>query len=71
MLISNIHEAEDLVIGPGEGMQPMSILWMKNVKNLFILIFSPLGSLDKKWNEMSNTPVKYFNQRLLNYKQKF
>ena len=59
-LISNMPHSEELTIAPGESKQPMSILNDQYCEELPYPYFSLLVS-----------PVKYFNQRLLNYKQNF
>ena len=72
MLISNIPQAENLVIAPGEGMQPMSILFDEKCEELAHPHLFPTGKFGYRVErDVKLSPVKYFNQRLLNYKQKF
>ena len=72
MLVSIIPQAEDLVIAPGEGMQPMSILMDEKCEELAHPHLFPTGKFGYKVErDVKLSPVKYFNQRLLNYKQKF
>ena len=72
MLVSNIPPIEDLLIAPGEDVQPMSILMDEKCGELAHPHFFPTGKFGYKvQREIKLSPVKYFNQRLLNYKQTF
>ena len=72
MLVSNIPQVEDIVIAPGEGMQPMSLLMDEKCEELAHPHLFPTGKYGYRVErEIKLSPVKYFNQRLLNYKQKF
>ena len=81
-LISNMPQSEELTIAPGEGKQPMSILNYQYCEELthphffpttFPTTFFPTtGNFGYKIERnVKLNPVKYFNQRLLNYKKKF
>ena len=72
MLVNNVPPVEDIVIAPGEGMQPMSILMDEKCEELAHPYLFPTGKFGYKvQREIKLSPVKYFNQRLLNYTQKF
>ena len=72
MCCSNIPQYEDLVIAPGEGTQPLPILMDDNCEELAHSYLFPTGKFGYKVEQdVVLSPVKYFNQRLLNYKQKF
>ena len=72
MLISNVPQPENVTIAPGEGIQPMSILMDEKCEELAHPFLFPTGKYGYKVErETKLSPVKYFNQRLLNYKQKF
>ena len=72
MLVNNVPLVEDLVIAPGEDMQPMSILMDEKCEELAHPYLFPTGKFGyKAEREIRLSPVKYFNQRLLNYTQKF
>ena len=72
MLVSNIPQVEDIVIAPGEGIQPMSLLMDEKCEELAHPHLFPTGKFGYRVKrEVKLSPVKYFNQRLLNYKQKF
>ena len=72
MLVNNVPPAEDIVIAPGEGMQSMSILMDDKCEELAHPYLFPTGKFGYKVErEIKLSPVKYFNQRLLNYTQKF
>ena len=71
-LISNMPQSEELTIAPGEGKQPMSILNDQYCEELAHPHLFPTGNYGYKIERnVKLSPVKYFNQRLLNYKQKF
>ena len=72
MLLSNIPETEYLIIAPGEGRQPMSILLDEKCEELAHPFLFPTGKFGYTVErDVKLSPVKYFNERLLNYKQKF
>ena len=73
MLLSNIPQPpEDLVLAPGEGIQPLSILMDEKCEELAHPFLFPTGKFGYRVErDIKLSPVKYFNQRLLNYKQKF
>ena len=63
---------EDVTIAPGEGIKPISILTDQNCEELAHPNLFPNGKFGYKvQRQVPLSPVKYFNQRLLNYKQKF
>ena len=65
MLVNNLPLVEDLVIAPGEGMQPMSILMDEKCEELAHPYLFPTGKFGYKVErETKLSPVKYFNQRL-------
>ena len=68
-LTSNIPQSEELIIVPGEGKQLMSILNDQyRGEELAHLYLSPAGNFGYKVERnVKLSPVKYFNQRLLNY----
>ena len=74
-LISNIptsFENETLTIAPCEGKKPISLLMDKHCEELAHPYLLPTGKFGYKVErKVSLSPSKYFNQRLLNYKQKF
>ena len=74
-LISTIptqFENETMTIAPGEGKKPMSILTDKRCEELSHPWLFPTGKFGYRTErEISLTPNKYLNQRLLNYKQTF
>ena len=72
MLVNNVPQVEDIVIAPGEGMQPMSLLVDEKCEELSHPHLFPAGKFGYKvQRDVKLSPVKYFNQRLLNYRQKF
>ena len=72
MFVPNMATAEVVSIAPGEGKEPTSILIDKYCEELaFPCLFSK-GKLGYKVErKIKTSPVKYFNQRLLNYTQIF
>ena len=63
---------ENVTIAPGEGINPVSILTYQNCEELAHPHLFPNGKFGYKVQRpVQLSPVKYFNQRLLNYKQKF
>ena len=74
--VSNIpHEIidnESISIAPGQDKTPIAIVYDENCEELAHPYLFPTGKFGytvKRYVKLS--PVKYFNQRLLNYKQKF
>ena len=63
---------EGIVVAPGEGKKPVSILNDKFCEVLGHPYLLPTGQYGYKVErEIPLTPSKYFNQRLLHYTQKF
>ena len=59
-------------IAPGEGRKPLSIFEDENCKETAFPHLLPTGKFGYKVKrDIHITPVKYFNQRLLNYTQNF
>ena len=75
MLVSNIPYAideENITIAPGEGKKPLSMLSDKNCEELAFPYLLPKGRFGFNVNrEIPLSTSKYFNQRLLNYTQRF
>ena len=68
MLVSNMPSIEDLVIAPGETVLPMD----DKCEEIAHPHLFPTGKFGYKvQREIKLSPVKYFNQCLLNYKQIF
>ena len=64
--------SEEISIAPGEGEQPTSMLSGDYCKELAFPYLFPEGKFGyKSIKELKLSPVKYFNQRLLNYTQIF
>ena len=71
-LISNMPESEEMTIAPDEGKQPMSILNYQFCEKLAHQHLFRTGNFGYKIERnVKLNPFKYFNQRFLNYKQKF
>ena len=74
-LISNIPcqvNDDNIVIAPGQGQQPLSLVNDKNCEALAHPSLLPTGKFGYSTDrEIKLSPVKYFNQRLLNYTQMF
>ena len=70
--IPSVCEIEEgIVVAPGEGKKPVSILNGKFCEELGHLRLLPTGQCSYKVErEIPLTPSKYFNQRLLHYTQK-
>ena len=63
---------ENITVAPGEGLKPISILTDKHCEELAHPYLFPTGKFGYNIDrEIYLSPVKYFNQRLLNYTQKF
>ena len=59
MLLSNIPQAEDLTIAPGEGRQPMSILLHERCEELAHPFLFPTGKFGYRVErEIKFSPVK-------------
>lgn len=72
MMLSNVPQAEDFSIAPGEGEIPLSMLQDLYCEELAHPHLFPTGKFGyKAERDIKLSPVKYFNQRLLNYTQKF
>ena len=76
LLISNIPQPvsndECINIAPGEGKHPKSVLSDEFCEELAHPYLFPTGKFGYKVKRnITLSPVKYFNQRLLNYTQKF
>ena len=63
---------ESITMAPCEGVTPISILTDKHCEELAHPHLFPTGKFGYSVpRKVALSPVKYFNQRLLNYKQKF
>ena len=63
---------EKITVSPGEGLKPISILTDKHCEELAHPYLFTTGKFGYKVDrDIDLSPVKYFNQRLLNYMQKF
>ena len=72
MFVSNVPTPEEISIAPGEGKQPTSVLNDIFCEGLSFPYLFPNGHFGYKVERQVNlSPVKYFNQRLLNYTQMF
>ena len=72
MFIPNVLETEEIHIASGEGKQPKPILNDEFCEELAFPCLFPKGELGYKvLREVKFTPVKHFNQPLLNYTQMF
>ena len=72
MFIPNIMTSDEISIAPGEGKQPKSVLNDKYCEELAFPHLYPKGKFGFNFKrEKKLSPVKYFNQRLLNYTQMF
>ena len=72
VLILDIPIPEEICIAPGEGKIPNSLLTDESSEVLAFLYLFPTGKFGynvQRINKLS--PIKYFNQRLLNYTQLF
>ena len=75
-VISEIPSAADIeeafIVTPGEGKQPMTLLGDEFCEGLaHARLFPTVKFGYKAEREIQISPSKYFNQRLLNYSQKF
>ena len=75
VLVSNIPhvlDEETVTIAPGEGKKPLSILMDKQCEELAFPHLFPQGKFGYNIDrDVSLSASKYFNQRLLNYTQRF
>eukprot|EP00111_Clytia_hemisphaerica_P023803 TCONS_00070139-protein len=68
----SIVDDENIVVGPGEGKAPLNILKDPNVEILAFPDLFPHGKFGlTAYRDGRFTHTKYFNQRLLNYTQRF
>ena len=68
----NCELEQKIIIAPGEGKQPISVLNEKFCEEPAHPHFFPSGRYGYQIErEISLSPSKYFNQRLLHYSQKF
>ena len=74
-LINNIPyqiNDDNIVIAPGQGKRPLSLINDENCEELAHPCLLPTGKFGFAADRVIKlSPVKYFNQRLLNYTQKF
>ena len=75
VLTPNIYyqmEQESVTITPGEGQKAISMLSDKHCKELGFPHLFPTGKFGYKVKRnVALSPTKYFNQRLINYNQRF
>ena len=70
--ISRIYEDDNVIIAPGQGKTPVSVLNDDHCEELAFPYLLPTGNFGYKVKrKMPLFPVKYFNQRLLNFRQSF
>ena len=70
--IPSIIGEDNIAIAPGQGKTPLSILHDDYCEELAFPYLFPTGKFGYKVKrEVPLSPVKYFNQRLLNFKQTF
>ena len=70
--IPNIVGDENIIVAPGQGKKPLSIFHDEHCEELAFPYLFPKGKYGYKVKRnIPLSPVKYFNQRLLNYKQNF
>ena len=71
MFVPNITKAKEISIAPGERKEPPSILYDKYCKELAFPCLIPKKNGYKVEREIKLSPVKHFNQRILNHTQIF
>ena len=72
LITTALSEDEFITIAPGEGIQPLSILNDSHCEELAHPHLFPTGKFGYQVKrDVALSPVKYFNQRFLNYTQKF
>ena len=70
--IPRIMEDDNVVMAPDQGKISVSVLNDDRCEELAFPYLFPIGKFGYKVKrEMSLSPVKYFNQRLLNFRQSF
>ena len=70
--IPRIYEDDNVIMAPGQGKTPVSVLNDGHCEELTFPYLFPTGMFGYKVNcEMPLFSVKYFNQRLLNVRQSF
>ena len=70
--IPTIIEDNNVIMAPGQGKTPVSVLNDDHCEKLAFPYFFPTGKFGYKVkHEMPISPVKYFNQLLLNFRQSF
>ena len=70
--ITWIIEDDNVIMAPGQGKTPMSVLNDDHCEELaFPYLFSTGKFGYKVKHESTLSPIKYFNQRLLNFRQRF
>ena len=70
ILISQVPTSQEISIVPGEGKKPSSMLQDKYCEELaFPHLFSNYQFEYRVEREVKFSPLKYFNQQLLNYTQ--
>ena len=70
--VPNTVENENLIVAPGQGKSPISVFNDKFGEELAFPYLFPDGKFGYKVErDIPISPVKYFNQRLLNYTQRF
>ena len=70
--IPRIIEDDNVIMVPGQGKTPVSILNDDHCEELAFPYLFPTGNFGYKVKcEVLLSPVKYFNQRLLNFRQNF
>ena len=68
----DINNERTVSVAPGEGRKPLSIFEDENCEEMAFPHLIPTGKYGYKIErEIPLSPVKYFNQRLLNYTQNF
>ena len=69
---SRIIEDDNVTMAPGQGKTPVSVLNDDHCEELAFPYLFPTGKFGYKVKrEMPLSPVKYFNQRFLNFRQSF
>ena len=70
--VPNIVQNENLIVAPGQGKSPISVFNDSHCEELAFPYLLPRGRFGYKVDrEIPLSPVKYFNQRLLNHSQIF
>ena len=70
--IPRIIEDDNVIMGPGKGKTPVSVLNDNHSEELAFPYLFPTEKFGYKVKrEIPFSPVKYFNQRLLNFRQSF